>query len=87
MTVAELIQELQKLPPDLQVIIQKDAEGNGYSPLNTVDPDCIYVERSTWSGEVHSIEWSWEDACFDSLEGWEQFKASRPRCCVLVPVN
>lgn len=37
MTVKELIDELDKLPLDLVVIIQKDGEGNGYSKLEGVD--------------------------------------------------
>ena len=33
MTVAELIKELQNYPDDLEVILQRDPEGNGYAPL------------------------------------------------------
>jgi hypothetical protein len=33
MTVAELIEVLQGLDPDRKVILQKDAEGNGFSPF------------------------------------------------------
>lgn len=87
MTVAELIEELKKLPPESHVILQKDAEGNGYSPLHAVDGNAIYVAESTYSGEVLSTEWSASDACFESDEEWEAFKSSNPRCCVLAPVN
>lgn len=51
MTVKELIEELSKLEPDRQVILQKDAEGNGYSPLCDID-NAAYVADSTWGGEV-----------------------------------
>lgn len=37
MTVAELIAELKKLPPAALVVMSRDAEGNGYSPLHAVD--------------------------------------------------
>lgn len=37
MTVAELIDELTKFPPDMVVIMQTDSEGNGYSKLEGVD--------------------------------------------------
>ncbi|MFM6139568.1 MAG: hypothetical protein ACKPCP_36430 [Sphaerospermopsis kisseleviana] len=87
MTVAELINELKKLPPESEVILQKDAEGNGYSPLSAVDGNAIYTLNTTWSGEVVSTEWSADDAGYDSEEDWELFKASNPRCCVLAPVN
>ena len=87
MTVAELIEELKTLPPEAEVIMQRDAEGNGYSPLYAVDGNAIYTADSTWSGEVVSTEWSASDACYESEEEWEQFKASNPRCCVLAPTN
>lgn len=87
MTVEELIAELQKLPPTAQVILQKDAEGNGYSPLCEVDGNAIYTARSAWSGEVMSTNWSAYEACFESEDEWEKYRAEHPRCCVLSPVN
>lgn len=87
MTVAELIEALKDMPPAAEVILQKDAEGNGYSPLAGADANVIYKPETTWSGEVVSTEWSAHDACYDSEEEWERFKASNPRCCVLHPIN
>jgi hypothetical protein len=37
MKIHELITELQKLDPNLEVLIAKDAEGNGFSKLETID--------------------------------------------------
>lgn len=37
MLVRELIEQLQQLPPDLLVILQRDPEGNGYSPASGVE--------------------------------------------------
>ncbi len=37
MTVAELIAELKKLPQAKLVVLSHDAEGNGYSPLHSID--------------------------------------------------
>lgn len=52
MTIKDLIAELQKLPADLQVILSKDAEGNGFSPLPTNFYSLgEYTPESTWSGE------------------------------------
>lgn len=86
MTVAELIKELHKLPSDAEVILQKDAEGNGYSPLYCADGDAIYIAETKYSGSVYSTEWSAADACMSDAE-WNEFKAENPRCCVLAPMN
>ena len=56
MTVKELIKELQEVKnQDRIVIMQKDGEGNGYSPLYDTSTDA-YVADSTWSGEVYIEE-------------------------------
>lgn len=52
MTVRELIEALQAIDPDMLVVLQKDPEGNGYSPLAGAEP-AYYVADSTWSGEVY----------------------------------
>lgn len=51
MTAAELIAALSKLDPSTEIIIQKDGEGNGYSPLHEVYTG-VYQKRNDWSGEV-----------------------------------
>jgi len=66
MNVKELITLLSKLPDDMEVILQKDPEGNGYSPLDGVDPDCIYND-----GECYSGDWSAGDALKDQDE-WDE---------------
>ena len=72
--------------PDLDVILQKDAEGKEYSPLEGADNLCIYVPDSTWSGEVYSMNWSAEDACMEASE-WDEFKRENQQVVVLFPVN
>lgn len=52
MTVKELIEKLQLVDPDRIVILQKDAEGNGFSPLAGIDDNAVYQPDSTWAGEV-----------------------------------
>ena len=50
MTVGELIQQLQALEaPHRIVVMAKDAEGNGYSPLSSMWIGA-YAPDSTWSG-------------------------------------
>lgn len=53
MKVKELIKILQSLDPEREVILQKDIEGNGFSPLNSVDGEVVYVADSNWSGQVY----------------------------------
>lgn len=85
MKVSELLEQLKDLDPDMEVIMQKDAEGNGYSPLAGADPDAVYIEESTWSGEVYDATWSADEACMDEDE-WEEILA-RPRALILHPIN
>jgi hypothetical protein len=85
MNVRDLIIELSALDPDAQVILQKDAEGNGYSPLACADGAAVYVPETTWSGNVYATTWSAEDADMDEDDWKEMLK--RSRCVVLAPVN
>lgn len=53
LTAGALRDLLAEVPDDTPVILQKDAEGNSYSPLSSVDTtDYVYEPESTWSGEV-----------------------------------
>lgn len=51
MTVAVLIKRLQQEDPKRIVVMSRDAEGNGYSPLYQVSTGA-YAAESTWSGTV-----------------------------------
>lgn len=59
MTVRELIHHLRTCQnQEAIVIIQKDAEGNGFSPMRDFasnDPAIVerYVADSAWSGDVY----------------------------------
>lgn len=86
MTVGDLKKFIQDLPDDMQVILQKDSEGNGYSPLDDMDADSIYEWRTPWSGDVWRTKWSASDADITEAE-WAEFKTKYPRCLVLAPVN
>ena len=85
MKIKELKAAIADLPDDMQVIIQKDGEGNGFSPLEGVDADAVYVPNSPWSGEVFDTNWTADDACMDEGE-WDRLMA-KPRCLILYPVN
>lgn len=71
MTVTTLVALLKKLPGDLQVIVSKDAEGNGFSPVyeHSVGK---YMAECDWSGNFYAHD-------DDDAEG--------EPCVVLWPTN
>lgn len=73
MTVGQLKEELAGMDDELIVVMSKDAEGNGYSPLSGVET-AVYEAESNWSGEVHE-------------EDDEDLYPDTRRCVVLGPVN
>jgi hypothetical protein len=85
MTVKGLKQAIANLPDDMQVILQKDSEGNGFSPLAGADPEAVYVAKNTWCGKVYSLDSTADDGCMTEQE-WAETK-SKPRALVLYPVN
>ena len=52
MKVKELIVALQAVDGERLVVLQKDSEGNGYSPLAGIDDNCKYIGDTAYSGEV-----------------------------------
>lgn len=52
MTVAELRKALEAFPDELQVVSSKDAEGNGFSPVDELGVG-NYEPDSTYSGEFN----------------------------------
>jgi hypothetical protein len=85
MNVKELKELLETLTEDMEVVLQKDSEGNGYSPLAGGDTEAVYVPDSTWSGDVYSTKWSADDACMGDDE-WKDILA-KPRALILYPIN
>lgn len=85
MTVKELKEAIENLPDEMEVVLQKDSEGNGYSPLAGTDSDAVYIYETIWYGDVYSMDWTADDACM-SDEEWEEIK-SNPRVLVLYPMN
>ena len=81
MTVKELKTLIDTLPDNIQVIIQKDVEGNDFSPLADVDTDAIYIPKNTWSGDVY-----YNAEYCNSEEEWNEIK-DNPKVLILYPVN
>ena len=86
MNVSELIEKLKTMPQDSIVIMQRDAEGNSYSPLRYVDEKAVYRRESDYSGDVYSTNWSAHEAGMTAAE-WKEFKCNTPPCVVLAPTN
>lgn len=82
MKVKKLIEALSECDPNSEVILQKDPEGNGYSPLEGADNEAICVEDGR-EYQVYDTKWSAGDACMDEAE-WKQLMR-RKRCVVLFP--
>lgn len=82
MTVNELIAELQKMDGDSRVIVSKDAEGNGFSPLSSANDGYLYEADTTWSGDIINIEDEndYEDSDWDYI-------TTLPAVVVLWPIN
>lgn len=85
MNVEELIKELNNLDPKMEVILQKDSEGNGFSPLYSMGLG-YYVADSTWSGDVYDEDWTAEDCDMDDAE-WNAMRAENPLVIILAPVS
>lgn len=85
MTIKELKKKIKNLPDDMQIIIQKDSEGNAYSPLADINSNAVYVPNSTWSGDIYCTDWTTEEACLPESY-WKEIKYE-PKALILIPVN
>jgi hypothetical protein len=89
MTVRELSTILASMDPDRVVILQKDGEGNGYSPLAAkgVHDDSVYIAETTWRGEVKYAQLTAEL----EASGYGEEDCAEPGegvpCVVLVPIS
>lgn len=81
-TAGELADYLAKQPRDRKIVLQKDAEGNGYSPLADATEE-MYAADSTWSGEIYPVPESPEGQSDD----YDQAPDDAERVIVLGPVN
>lgn len=68
MTVGQLRARLAGYHDDLPIVMSKDAEGNGYSPLEDVEAT-LYVAHTTWSGECYP-DWYAPDNAVDAVCLW-----------------
>jgi hypothetical protein len=89
-TAGELADYLAVQPRDRKVVLSKDAEGNGYSPLAEAW-EALYVADSTWSGEAYPTPEDLAEAMMPpNTSGWSDDDAApegAERVIVLGPVN
>jgi len=84
MKVKDLIAKLVTLNGNMELIMQKDGEGNAFSPLEGIDDSYVYIPDSTWGGEVFTLNRDDDPDMND--EEWEALNG-KPRCVILYPVN
>lgn len=84
-TVGDLVDWLLVQPRDRRVVLAKDTEGNGFSPLATVSVG-MYVAESTYAGEVYPTDddIDAEDSGYDEED---RAPSDAEPVVVLCPVN
>ncbi len=83
-TCGELADYLATQPRDRKIVLQKDAEGNGYSPLADAD-EAMYAADNTWSGDVYMTPE--ELAEQKDPDDYSEAPEDAERVVVLGPVN
>ncbi|MFD3612414.1 hypothetical protein ACFWXA_30970 [Streptomyces atroolivaceus] len=83
-TLRARLEEFSHLPGDTPVILQKDAEGNGFSPLSGAD-EGMYDAETTYSGEAYMT--SEQIAADPSYTEEDEAPEEAVRAIVLWPLN
>lgn len=81
LTIKTLKAIIADLPDDMEVVVQKDSEGNGYNNAYHADPDCVWDQHHE---NVLSLNYSAADNCMEEDE-WEKLKKETPRILVIAP--
>ena len=82
MLVKELKEILANIPNDTRIVLQSDAEGNGYRWAYAADFDGVVV-TDDYEPEIYSSEWDAEEADMDEDE-WQEY-LSNPKVLVISP--
>lgn len=82
MKVKHLIETLRFCDPELDIVLQKDPEGNGFYTSVYVDPNGVLV-RNGGDIDVYSSTWTHDEACLEKDE-WDRLKSSN-RCVIIAP--
>lgn len=84
-TVKQLREKLAEFPDDTPIVMSRDAEGNGYSPLSGAWPAQYRAER-TWSGEILAEGDEWNPDDYDG-ENYADYLEGSDYVVLLGPVN
>ena len=89
MTVKQLIEELQKIDPELEVLLSKDEEGNGFSPLDENYGIGYYAPYNNWSGKFYDEDAVTQEILPDEKITLEEFieETGSKKCIALFPLN
>ena len=80
----KIINQIPESMNDAEVILQKDAEGNGYSPVEGIDDNSIYIPDTTWMGVAYRTP---DECCLEEDE-WEAMKKNpKYQAIILWPTN
>lgn len=82
LTVKDLKGIIANLPDDMQVVVQRDSEGNGYNPAYSADPNCIWDQHEE---EILSTNYTGEQNGVYDPEDWEKMLKESPRVLVIAP--
>jgi hypothetical protein len=80
-TVKKLIEQLSKLDPDSRVLVQSDAEGNGYAECAGADP--AFVLEFSRELQVYNNDWS-ADECDMDQEEYDSMRNDKSKRCVVI---
>lgn len=87
LTLGELrkqLAELEHLPDSTPLVMAKDAEGNGFSPLNDLE-EGMYLALTTWSGEHYLTEQQRQSK--DCPDDYDEAPEEAVHAIFLWPVN
>lgn len=86
LTVGELKTLLSGFPDDYHVVLAKDEEGNGFSPL--ADGDAAFYEaENTWSGDAYFVVGDAFGLDEDAENYNDELPVESANCVVLWPTN
>lgn len=81
-TIKDLKEDIKNLSDDMKIVLQVDAEGNGFKYVTGIDPGGVVLEDG-YSPAIADSSWTADDAGYSEDE-WEDF-LSTPRVAVIYP--
>lgn len=85
-TVADLRKQLCTLPGEAVVVMSRDSEGNGFSPLSSIADNSRYEPENAWAGEIRLKELT-PDLKEQGYTEDDVAAETAPECIVLWPTN